>query len=73
MGHQIGVGPTVHTGVHLCQLEEGRNLGVPRSTFDQHDITHLPVTVLFNDHGHPCFEVQEQWVAVRPFRDDRGH
>ena len=69
MGHQIGIDPTDHTGVHVCHLEEGWNIGVPSSTVDKHDIAHPPVTVLFNDHGHPCLDVQEQWVAVRPDRD----
>ena len=64
MSHQVSVDPSDHTRVHFCHLEEGRNLGVPSSTFDKHDITHPPVIVLFNDHGHPCFDVQEQWVAV---------
>ena len=71
MSHKISFDPKDNTCFHVCQLEKTWVLWVFDAANDMNHVSHPPITVLFNDHGHACFDMQEQWVAVRPCCDDR--
>ena len=59
MSHKISFDPTDNTCFHVCHLEKTWVLWVFDAANDMNHVSHPPITVLFNDHGHSCFDMQE--------------
>ena len=62
VSHQVSVDPVDDAGIDISHLEQRWNLGVPGPTIDPNHISHPPVVALLNDHGHPCFDMQENGI-----------
>ena len=63
VSHQVSVDPVDDAGIDISHLEQGWNLWVSGTAIDPNHISHPPGTFrVSNDHGHACFDMQENGV-----------
>ena len=65
VSHQVSVHPVDDAGIDISDLEQRWNLWVSGSAIDPDHIGHAPGTFrVGNDHGHGCFDVQENRIRL---------
>ena len=65
VSHQIGVDPVDDAGIHVGYLKERGCFWVPSTAIDPNHISHAPGPFrVSDDHGHSCFDVQENGIRL---------
>ena len=65
MSHKVSIDPVDDSGIDVSHLEQRRDLWVPCSAIDPDHVCHPPGAFrVGDDHGHACFDVQENWIRL---------
>ena len=64
VSHKVGVDPVDDAGIDISDLKQGGHLWIPGAAIDPDHMCHPPVTAVFNDHGHPRTDVEEDGIRV---------
>jgi len=65
VSHQVSVDPVDDAGIDVSHLEQRWNLWVSGTAIDPNHICHAPGPFrVSDDHGHPCFDMQENGIRL---------
>ena len=63
VSYEVSVDPVDDACIDISHLEQRWNLGVSGTAIDPDHISHPPGAFrVGDDHGHACFDVQENWI-----------
>ena len=63
VSHQVSVDPVDDAGIDVSHLDQRWNLLVSGTAIDPNHICHTPSTLrVSDDHGHACFDMQENGI-----------
>ena len=65
VSHEVSVDPVDDAGIDISYLEQRWNLWVSGTAIHPDHVSHAPGTIrVSNDHGHSCFDVQENGIRL---------